>query len=448
MGNREILLLVRNLSNIDVISIFEVSKQDLELLLEKENLDIQTQDEFKKLLVHSKKLDALIRPSDKLLKNIKAKISFLKRNQVQTNNINLKKPPQNQEKLTEENFISIKRAASIFKNTQHCPFSSLGLPIPPADEYISALYHQKSTNEAFHRKLKHAINFAKKEDGERKKFIELLENSPFPIKSQFSTADCKNHQKRMKLKILVKQQAIEEKNRSPELFHIVKEKNIKDYFICQIKLKSHITNNEKLNMLFKIPEILDKILQDNKQKIKSIQDAKLLILTKLKELEILNIDKEILVLWINHYVRVWIRSKKIPKRISFSENCSIKKDCSSIYLNNFGLFEVENKDLLKFRVEHKWFFYMKNFDLIKSGTDFFVEVPYKAKNSSNEDIHNSDEFGQGMSMPSTRKLFDEYLAFIDKVNKAYYTPSLEKLEMQSKTGWAVSGGLPSLGKRR
>lgn len=251
--------------------------------------------------------------------------------------------------------------------------------------------------------------------------------------------------------------------KTKDLSHNKQNETSKDYLVYQAKLKEDFKTSEKLKLLFLLPDILNTLLTDSKKNLNSISDAKLYLLTKLQELTAFSLlmDKNFLVSQIDAFLKYWLKAKRVPNRFSFHSNCSIKKDCSAVFIDQLGLFSIDDANLLKYKIEYKWIKYHKRFDLVRNNRGFYVEIPYELKIKNFEDSRVISEkqynnFGQGMEIANINiaqekdilKSFNEYLVFLDKVNKAYSKTAFKNLEETGKTAWSVSGGLPSLGKRR
>lgn len=222
--------------------------------------------------------------------------------------------------------------------------------------------------------------------------------------------------------------------------------------VCNIKLKRN-RNFDKIHNIFNFIENISDLLKHAPYEITDYSSAKLFLLTKINDIGAAGLDKDILVSQLNSIIEIWCKSKDIPSRFLFSKNCTIKKDGSAIYIESLGLLSVDNPNMLKFRMEYKWKYYLEKFELIKKGNDFFAEVPFvpkvknKLQNYEYTPYDGIENFGQGLEMPSVLDKMDAYLSFIEKVNKAYRKPSMDNLNRKHST-WTISGGLPSLGKNR
>lgn len=221
--------------------------------------------------------------------------------------------------------------------------------------------------------------------------------------------------------------------------------------IERVLLLKNKQNTDKIYPIFELPRTLTKILNSSEQKITNTIEAKIFLLTKIKE--VISIkngqDKERFIELINNYVSSWIASREI-NRISFHNGCSIKKDCSSIWLPQLNNLEVANPDQLKKNWENNWFRYADNFDLIDSPDGFFVEIPFFPKKSFKTPIEKnkkpslkSNGFGEGARVSEFLRAISSFQKEIDRI-ASFYT----KMNFDDISGWKVQGGLPSLGKRR
>ena len=235
-----------------------------------------------------------------------------------------------------------------------------------------------------------------------------------------------------------------------ECYNRSNKSNRNEYNICEVKLILDNNTREKLRLLFSFIDFLTDILRSipNGYEYESI---KLIVLTKFNEFYVFSqiIDKDFIVERINQLIRYWVRENRIPERFSFNGGCTIKKDATIIFLNPLGKFFVDNPTLLRFRMEYKWIKFYPKFDLIKRNKDYYVQIPYQSKSKTEQHTSCSDsDFGTGVTLPTVLDKIEAYINFLEKVDRAYYKPNMEKLENQKLSGWAVSGGLPSLGKNR
>lgn len=199
-----------------------------------------------------------------------------------------------------------------------------------------------------------------------------------------------------------------------------------------------------------MPETLNSILNSSKLEFKNIEDAKLYLLTKLKYLISISseMDKEFFIDQINNYLKFWIKSKRVPNRFSFKNECSIKRDGRAVWIGMLGYFSVNNPEKLKENLENNWKFYKKKFDLIKKKNRYYINVQFEPKFSSKSKSNRDSDFGKGIETSNFLDKLDLYIQFSERVAASFVTPSISQLESRGKRAYCVQGGLPSLGKKR
>jgi hypothetical protein len=223
--------------------------------------------------------------------------------------------------------------------------------------------------------------------------------------------------------------------------------------VKKIALSNTEKNKEKIQHLFLIQEKILEILNSSEKEIKTTLEAKILILSKAKSaipfFHGTEIDQ------INSFISLWIKSKNIEKRITFENGCSLKTDCTSVWLPELKTLDIKNPEEVK-SIKNKFGRYLGSFDLICSDEgSFFVEIPFFEKNKANhpkstvtkeKNFKNLGEFGSGLKFNAINELFKKIkLAQIesDKIAMSYTKTSFDFI-----SGREVQGGLPSLGKRR
>ncbi|MRN38592.1 hypothetical protein CRG49_000685 [Neisseria sp. N95_16] len=103
-------------------------------------------------------------------------------------------------------FISTRRAVSLVKGTKHCPFKRLGLTVPNQNDYLAELNNYRLYNPAFKRLWNQALNWAKKEAGERDTFAVFYKSSPKSVQDLYPfTATIKDAEQRRKFYVAVRE---------------------------------------------------------------------------------------------------------------------------------------------------------------------------------------------------------------------------------------------------
>ena len=95
-------------------------------------------------------------------------------------------------------FISTRRAISLIKGTEHCPFAKLKLEVP--EQYQEEMQNFCQYNPSFKRLWNRALNWAKKEASERDTFAIFYRSSPKTVTDLYPFAPTiKNAEQRRKL---------------------------------------------------------------------------------------------------------------------------------------------------------------------------------------------------------------------------------------------------------
>jgi hypothetical protein len=216
--------------------------------------------------------------------------------------------------------------------------------------------------------------------------------------------------------------------------------------VVLIKLDSKAKSWGKLTNLFLLPEHICDLLDSANQPLNTVEEAKLFLLTKFKDIISLasQIEREFFIAQLTIYLKFWLKNKEVPARFSFFENCSLQRNGSSVWIKGLGHLSVENPVWLSHQICRGWHSYLYAFDIVKINKAFYVQIKVHSKDASTNGTgsHHS-EFGQGINTSSFLDQLDNYLKFIDKVSSKFTKTDYFRLE-----GREVLGGLPSLGKRR
>ena len=221
--------------------------------------------------------------------------------------------------------------------------------------------------------------------------------------------------------------------------------NEKSFEVVLIKLDSKAKSWGKLTNLFLLPEHICSLLDSANQPLNTVEEAKLFLLTKFKDIISLasQVEREFFIAQLTIYLKYWLKYKAVPTRFSFSKDCSLQRNGSSAWIKGLGHLSVEDPVWLSHQVCKNWHFYHHAFDIIKINKVFYVQVKVQPKVASNKANKQHSEFGQGINTSSFLDQLSNYLKFIDKVSSKFTKTDYARLE-----GREVLGGLPSLGKRR
>jgi len=197
---------------------------------------------------------------------------------------------------------------------------------------------------------------------------------------------------------------------------------------------------DKLEKYFTLPRLLIHLLESSPNTLKSELDAKLFLLTKIKEIKhLINFrDPETL----NGFITLWLKKNPVIDRLSFSGGCSIQNDSIAVFTPEMGSLAIADPN--KLQVKRKdWKMWLPNFDIVQNEGRFHVEIPYIQGAHKPQKPPTSDPFfGLGAGAIELFRAFDWALQQQEKINKALVITDSSKLE-----GRSVQGGAPSLGKR-
>ena len=239
------------------------------------------------------------------------------------------------------------------------------------------------------------------------------------------------------------------------------------------KLKLLLERNiqNKMSLIFSTLEKIDLLLQSSTSQIDTYNQAKLYLLTKFKDIiGILdNANKDSFIDQINQFIPYWLVHHKAPTRIKIRKKLIIRGAKYFILIDGFRDILIEEPNQFQKQILNK----CKTVNLLKIDDEFFIELdrthfassrkiaegieeiennlknktkinPHKNKPIKRKISRKENGYKQDFSTPIyTLQRMEEYLRFIDKVNRSFTKTDFDKLE-----GWHTQGGLPSLGKRR
>lgn len=197
----------------------------------------------------------------------------------------------------------------------------------------------------------------------------------------------------------------------------------------------------KLEKYFTLPRLLINLLESSPNTLTSELDAKLFLLTKIKEIKhLINFrDPEIL----NGFIALWLKKNPVTDRLSFAGGCSIQNDSLAIFTPEIGSLAIADPNKLQTK-RKDWKMWLPNFDIVRNDGRFHVEIPYIQSPHKLQNLATSDPFfGLGAGAIELFKAFDWALQQQEKINKALVITDSSRLE-----GRSLQGGAPSLGKRR
>ena len=239
-----------------------------------------------------------------------------------------------------------------------------------------------------------------------------------------------------------------------------------------------------------LPKVLAKVLESSPVEITDISKAKFYLLSKWQDIApAMTGDKNQSLTALNKFVASWLISRQVVSRISFNSGCSIKEDCTTVWLPTVKELSVAKSDLLK-NSRNNYLRYLENFDLVEATDGFFVEIPFEpkktqivktavplghskqkkeSKNTSSfgtgivktdvplghskqkKESKNTSSFGTGISASDWLDELERALEQRDnETARAYRTSSFHNTFISCNNGYVmkVQGGLPSLGKNK
>ena len=233
--------------------------------------------------------------------------------------------------------------------------------------------------------------------------------------------------------------------------------------IERILLSTDAKTQNRLTSLFLLPNTLSSILNTAPKTLETVGAVKLFLLTRWSELSsAINFrDKEKALAALELFINVWIKSKQPVSRLSFQNNCTIKEDCTAIWVPEVNNLLVANVKKLT-SIKNEWLNYSKNFDVIETNEGFVAEIEFFRYNSipstfepksksvvkqlskpASDYTGNNSAFGYGVAAEKLFQAIEMHLQENDRVARAFAKPDFSALN-----GRQVQGGLPSLGKRR
>lgn len=221
----------------------------------------------------------------------------------------------------------------------------------------------------------------------------------------------------------------------------------------RVPLSKDSKTTSKLDSFFMLPKTLANILESSENELTNLSSAKLFLLSKLNELlPALTVrDREQSIDAINNFVSLWLSSHQAATRLSFEVGCSIKLDCSFVWLPELQNIGLANPAAFLQKWRSNWTRYLNNFDLISSQEGYFVEIQFVQKNTpdnANKPItkktnSSGTKFGGGVRANELFRALKLCRIELDKIGRAYVKPDFGALN-----GRPIQGGLPSLGRRR
>lgn len=238
---------------------------------------------------------------------------------------------------------------------------------------------------------------------------------------------------------------------------------MENYLIERIALANDHRTQSKLKSIFLLQKTLAVVLESSPIEITDVLKAKLYLLSRWNEVAHAMIgDKNQSMMALNKFVALWIVSRQVISRISFKGKCSIKGDCTTVWLPTIKELSVAKSDLLK-NSRNSYLRYLEDFDLVETDEGFFVEIPFipkkiqeakigfqleKIKQKKAQKKENSTSFGAGISAADWLSEFERALERRDNETARSYTKSRSLNDLNSGYLKKVQGGLPSLGKNR
>ena len=236
------------------------------------------------------------------------------------------------------------------------------------------------------------------------------------------------------------------------------------YLIERIALANDNRTRSKLESIFLLPKVLAKVLESSPVEITDISKAKFYLLSKWQDIApAMTGDKNQSLTALNKFVASWLISRQVVSRISFNSGCSIKEDCTTVWLPTVKELSVAKSDLLK-NSRNNYLRYLENFDLVEATDGFFVEIPFEPKKTQivktavplghskqKKESKNTSSFGTGISASDWLDELERALEQRDnETARAYRTSSFHNTFISCNNGYVmkVQGGLPSLGKNK
>lgn len=215
--------------------------------------------------------------------------------------------------------------------------------------------------------------------------------------------------------------------------------------IISVPIANDADSRRRLDLAFRLPEIVAEILSGATTPISNIVQAKLLLLTKWKEINSaisFRDNKDQAIDALSDFASNWLSSSHAISRISFPSNCTISNDSKNIWLPELFLLPVADSALLAAK-RSSWRRYDSNFDLNKTiDGRYFVQIQVHLKKNDSQQKNSEDVyFGKGVGA-SLLKLLDWKAREIDKISRNFSSSDYEML-----SGKPVQGGSPGLGKR-
>ncbi|HEY9268201.1 MAG TPA: hypothetical protein VIO39_01960 [Methylotenera sp.] len=226
--------------------------------------------------------------------------------------------------------------------------------------------------------------------------------------------------------------------------------------IERIALAKDPRTSAKIDSYFSLPRTLVDILQSSPTEINDLFSAKIYLLKNLSKIKSsieFNQNIESVYSAIEQFITYWLSSKKNITRLSFEDNCTIKADATQVWLPEIGTLNVLNPEDLKHRRVTHWKGYLKKFDLVCVSKGYFIEIPYfpspKSKfsiinspNTNHQQNHEVSNFGMGLHAINLFRALKQH-----DIDTRKFAAGFKKTNYSELNGFAVQGGLPSLGKK-
>ena len=226
------------------------------------------------------------------------------------------------------------------------------------------------------------------------------------------------------------------------------------------------TSNQKkrLDYLFDGLICVFDLITDQKHILKNKFDIKKFLLINKNKIDchIHMLDKEIAYGILVEVVFQWLNADKFPQYpiIDFDEKCSVSNE-NKIFLpiSKIGLIDINQDQFNTFvesvRGQHKK--YDPYFSIFKKGSNFFIEIDLLEKNKKIDHLKQKAPNKKHKKPQKHNVKSSEVLSLFDRVCMEFARRAREQafMDRQYRTsnfddlsGRPVSGGLPSLGKRR
>ncbi|MFC3146453.1 hypothetical protein [Piscinibacterium candidicorallinum] len=226
--------------------------------------------------------------------------------------------------------------------------------------------------------------------------------------------------------------------------------------IANFALANSEMNRAKLDPVFALPRAVHRVLKETSTPFQSPLQAKLLLLARLKELMPLmhQLEADGVIGIIDACVQAWFAGTSPLCRLTFSGNCSIKTDCTAVWLPDIKSLAFKDPGFVRSTRDQLRARYVDRFDLIASDDGYVVQVPFVTAGRADRSHPISAKvprcadgtparFGTGMNGVALTRLLTARRAELDRIAAAFVTPDFDEL-----AGRPVQGGLPSLGTRR